>query len=257
MAYADYSSVAQAAAEKYGVPFSLFRSVIDTESQWNPFAVSSAGAYGLGQLLPSTAQGLGRNIYDPTDNLNGSAQYLAQLKGQFGNWTDAVGAYNAGPGKWQKVLAGTAQEPAETSAYVAKVFSGATGYGYTGGPAAAIPSGGGATSYNVDGRTVAGNDPNADAIGSSPTLSDFISTFARSIGSANFGKLTGGAGYTADGTDKSIPEAARQPGEQYDKNSLAGFLNGDLSQIGGAIVVVVIIGGLLWYGVRKTVASAA
>lgn len=86
------------AANTYGVPSNLFASLINTESQYNPNAVSSAGAIGLTQLLPGTASDMGVNPYNPQQNLMGGAQYLAQQYQTFGNWTQALEAYNAGPG---------------------------------------------------------------------------------------------------------------------------------------------------------------
>lgn len=89
------------AANQYGIPSSLFASLINTESGYNPAAISSAGAIGLTQLLPGTASDLGVNPYNPQQNLLGGANYLSQQFNTFGNWTQALEAYNAGPSNVQ------------------------------------------------------------------------------------------------------------------------------------------------------------
>ncbi|MEK6205506.1 MAG: lytic transglycosylase domain-containing protein, partial [Amylibacter sp.] len=92
-----YKPMAEAAARKHGVPVNLFNRLIQQESGWNPNAKSSAGAYGLAQLMPATAKSLGVNRRDPRQNLDGGARYLAKMFRKFGNWRHALAAYNAGP----------------------------------------------------------------------------------------------------------------------------------------------------------------
>jgi soluble lytic murein transglycosylase-like protein len=92
-----YKPMAEAAARKYGVPVNLFNRLVQQESGWNPRAKSSAGAYGLAQLMPATARTLGVNRKDPRQNLEGGARYLAQMYRKFGSWRLALAAYNAGP----------------------------------------------------------------------------------------------------------------------------------------------------------------
>ncbi len=75
----------------------LFRANIEIESAYRQSAVSSAGAIGLGQLMPATARDLGVNPHDPLQNLDGSARYLAMMLELFGNPRLALAAYNAGP----------------------------------------------------------------------------------------------------------------------------------------------------------------
>jgi hypothetical protein len=78
------------------------------ESSGNPSAVSSAGAIGLFQLMPATAASLGVDPTDPTQNIEGGLTYLQSLYNQFGNWTQALEAYNQGPTSLQNALnAGT------------------------------------------------------------------------------------------------------------------------------------------------------
>jgi hypothetical protein len=120
----------ESAAERYGVPPSLINSVISAESGGQPGAVSSAGAGGYMQLMPDTfaelrrKHGLGPDRMDPETNIQAGTAYLGQLYKQFGNWPDAISAYNAGPNRWAQVKAGTREAPRETQAYVPKVLAG-------------------------------------------------------------------------------------------------------------------------------------
>ncbi|MEP5729288.1 MAG: lytic transglycosylase domain-containing protein [Sulfitobacter sp.] len=75
----------------------LFRANIEIESAYRQDAVSSAGAIGLGQLMPATARDLGVDPRDPAQNLDGSARYLAMMLQEFGDPRLALAAYNAGP----------------------------------------------------------------------------------------------------------------------------------------------------------------
>lgn len=80
----------------------LVTAVFKQESGFSLTAVSPVGAYGIAQLMPDTAAGLGVNIYDPLDNIDGGVHYLRIQMDKFagfGPWatTYAVAAYNAGP----------------------------------------------------------------------------------------------------------------------------------------------------------------
>ncbi|MBM1691172.1 lytic transglycosylase domain-containing protein [Sulfitobacter geojensis] len=75
----------------------LFRANIEIESAYRQSAVSSAGAIGLGQLMPATARELNVNPRDPLQNLDGSARYLARMLLEFASPQLALAAYNAGP----------------------------------------------------------------------------------------------------------------------------------------------------------------
>lgn len=94
------SSMITSAATKAGIDPMLFESLVQAESDFNPKALSHAGAMGLSQLMPGTARSLGvADPFDPQQNLEGGAKYLAGLLKQFnGDEKLALAAYNAGPG---------------------------------------------------------------------------------------------------------------------------------------------------------------
>lgn len=75
----------------------FYRANIEVESSYNPRALSSVGAVGLGQLMPDTARDLGVDPHDIAQNLDGSARYLLMMLEQFGDPALALAAYNAGP----------------------------------------------------------------------------------------------------------------------------------------------------------------
>ena len=75
----------------------LYRANIEVESAYRQNAISSAGAIGLGQLMPATARDLDIDPRDPLQNLDGSARYLAMMLRAFGDPRLALAAYNAGP----------------------------------------------------------------------------------------------------------------------------------------------------------------
>jgi soluble lytic murein transglycosylase-like protein len=91
--------LADAAAQKYGLPPSLVRSVMKAESAFRAEAVSSKGAIGLMQLMPATAETFGANPLDPAQNVDAGARYLRDLLEKYnGGLRHALAAYNAGPG---------------------------------------------------------------------------------------------------------------------------------------------------------------
>ena len=97
----------------------LFRALVEAESSYNPTAVSPKGAYGLGQLMPDTARGLGVDPRDPSQNLDGAARYLLAQLATFKDIDLALAAYNAGP---HRVVEYSGIPPfAETRDYIARI----------------------------------------------------------------------------------------------------------------------------------------
>jgi soluble lytic murein transglycosylase-like protein len=93
-------SAVERAAAQHSVPVELIHSVIQVESNYNPYAVSRKGARGLMQLIPETARRFGvSDAFDPAENIQGGAKYLRYLLDLYdGNYTLALAAYNAGEG---------------------------------------------------------------------------------------------------------------------------------------------------------------
>lgn len=125
----------RAAFAAEGVPPELAW-LAEAESSLNPVARSPAGAKGLFQLMPATAQSLGLDTFlpdertDPDKSARAAARYLRTLHGRFGSWPLALAAYNAGEGRVSRTLtarrgkdfADIAENlPAETRMYVPKV----------------------------------------------------------------------------------------------------------------------------------------
>ncbi len=114
------------ASSTYGVDPILLTAVMETESHFNFSAYSGAGAVGLMQIMPSTGQSIGCDVYDPLSNIMGGAAHLRTLLDSFSGYgemavSDAVAAYNAGA---QAVIdCGGCPPYSETINYVNKVYN--------------------------------------------------------------------------------------------------------------------------------------
>ena len=120
-----YLPLIDAAAARNGLDPAVLYGLIQQESGFDPSATSSAGAVGLTQLMPGTASSQGvTEPLNPAQSIEGGARYLGQMLRQFGgNVTDALAAYNAGPGAVQSY--GGVPPYSETQQYVTKVLENA------------------------------------------------------------------------------------------------------------------------------------
>ena len=97
-----YDSIINEASKKYSVPENLIKAVIKQESNYMPNAVSSKGAIGLMQIMPSTGALLGIEdeelLKDPYTNIMTGTKYLSQMLNRYDGRLDlSLSAYNAGP----------------------------------------------------------------------------------------------------------------------------------------------------------------
>jgi soluble lytic murein transglycosylase-like protein len=118
----ELSRMIDETSRRYGVDAALVHAVVRAESAFDHLAVSSKGAQGLMQLMPTTASEVGvRDAFQPRDNLEGGVFYLRELLDRFsGNARLALAAYNAGPGAVD--MHGGLPPYDETREYVDRVF---------------------------------------------------------------------------------------------------------------------------------------
>jgi hypothetical protein len=109
------------AASHWGVSATLLAAQLYAESNFNPFAVSGAGAQGIAQFMPGTAASYGlRNVFDPAASIDAQAHLMHDLLAQFASVPLALAAYNAGPAPVSRC--GCVPPFAETQAYVARIL---------------------------------------------------------------------------------------------------------------------------------------
>lgn len=95
---AAYFPIVIEVACEFDLPARLLDAVIAQESGYNPYALSTAGAMGMMQIMPGTARASGlRYPWDPVANIRAGARYLRDQKYRFGRMDLALAAYNAGP----------------------------------------------------------------------------------------------------------------------------------------------------------------
>ncbi|HQP25997.1 MAG TPA: lytic transglycosylase domain-containing protein [Smithellaceae bacterium] len=118
-----FDEMITSAAEKHRLDVALIKAVIKAESNFNPMAVSCAGAMGLMQLMPGTAVDLNvTDAFHPRDNIDGGARYLRYLLDLYDeNINLALAAYNAGEGAVAKYHNRIPPYP-ETKQYVRRVL---------------------------------------------------------------------------------------------------------------------------------------
>jgi soluble lytic murein transglycosylase-like protein len=117
-----YDPIVKRVAEKHRIDRELVHVVIRAESNYDPFAISSAGAMGLMQLMPDTARQYGvNNVFDPAQNIEGGVRYLKDLVRLYDGRTQLVlAAYNAGQEAVRKYK-GIPPYP-ETRSYIAGIM---------------------------------------------------------------------------------------------------------------------------------------
>ncbi|AZI38183.1 lytic transglycosylase domain-containing protein [Caenibius tardaugens NBRC 16725] len=120
-----YAAHITEAAQRFGIPERWIRAVLRAESAGDMRAISAAGALGLMQVMPDTWAALrvryrlGRDPYDPHDNIMAGAAYLREMWDRYGDVGAMLAAYNAGPGRYDDRRSTGRALPAETRAYVA------------------------------------------------------------------------------------------------------------------------------------------
>ncbi len=132
---AQFAKPLAKAAQRWNVSAALLAAQLYAESNFNPFARSSAGAQGIAQFMPGTARGLGLdNPFDAAASIDAQAHLMRDLLRRFGAVPLALAAYNAGPAP--VAACGCVPPYPETRGYVARIL------GLLGGAGEAIPSGG-------------------------------------------------------------------------------------------------------------------
>lgn len=122
-----YDALIERNARQSGISDELLRAVIRKESGFDACAVSRAGAKGLMQLMPETAEWLGvEDPFNPEQNVRGGSRFLKFLIDRYGgNLPLALGAYNAGPGRVDRL--GRVPAIAETQDYVRTILGALNG----------------------------------------------------------------------------------------------------------------------------------
>lgn len=155
-----YADLLESAGAKWGLPAGIMSALASKETggEADPTSArSSAGAYGLTQVMRPTAEGMGYNWdelqRDPALQADAGAQYLSQMYQRYGDWGLALQAYHDGPGNVDKQIAGQAEPGPEGRQYVDERFNEWTGRG-AGGGAEPVQR---ATSARAGGSSQSGN----------------------------------------------------------------------------------------------------
>lgn len=112
----------ESAARSHGLPSDFLTRLIWRESSFRSAVVSPAGAQGVAQFMPGTARERGlADPFDPEQAIPEAAEFLKDLRSQFGNLGLAAAAYNGGPARVSAWLAGRGELPGETRTYVFRI----------------------------------------------------------------------------------------------------------------------------------------
>lgn len=117
----NLSSLIVSKAKQWGVDPFLITCQLNQESGFSPDAGSPAGACGIAQFMPSTAAGLGVDVWDVESSIDGQCHYMSNLMSQFGDYSLALAGYNAGEGAVQEY--GGIPPYSETQNYVSSISS--------------------------------------------------------------------------------------------------------------------------------------
>lgn len=125
-AAAPYLDAIRSAEDANGLPRYMLARLLYQESRYRQEVIdgrvtSSAGAVGIAQFMPATARDFGIDPRDPWQSIDAAARYLSQLYRRFGNWREALAAYNWGQGN--VAAKGVDAAPAETRSYFASILS--------------------------------------------------------------------------------------------------------------------------------------
>lgn len=123
----DYRALARQKAQDHNLDPALFERQINQESGWNPNAVSSAGAIGIAQIMPSTAAGWHVDPWDPVASLSAAADHMSWYVNHYGSYEKGLACYNAGCASLQSAMArcGSAWKsclPGETQRYIVAIM---------------------------------------------------------------------------------------------------------------------------------------
>lgn len=137
-----YAGFIAEASQRFGIPAAWIRAIMRVESRDDRNATSPKGAMGLMQIMPDTwtalraRLGLGRDPFDPHDNILAGAAYLRDMRDRYGS-PGFLAAYNAGPGRYEDYRDRGRPLPPETIAYVADLLP-LLGDGAVAGPVLAV-----------------------------------------------------------------------------------------------------------------------
>jgi hypothetical protein len=163
-----YDALIEGVAGRHGVHPALVKAVIAAESNFQPSAVSHAGAQGMMQLMPATAAELGvAQPFGVVENIDGGVRYLRAMLERYGDVRRALAAYNAGPSRVDRY--GGVPPYRETQAYVQRVLEYYRGYWNDfERTAPAVPTRIGTRSQGAIASRVAASDPSVGSSERSP-----------------------------------------------------------------------------------------
>lgn len=123
---AQYAGLIADAERANGIPTDILARLLYQECRWRKdiitgATVSPVGAQGIAQFMPATAREMGINPLNPPEAINAAGVYLARLYAKFGNWSEALAAYNWGQGN--VVRKGLDNAPTETRNYYTQILA--------------------------------------------------------------------------------------------------------------------------------------